>query len=113
MEHKRKKAIFFIATFLIPAAGMVLYILRLDDAIGLLLMLALILGLELNFLNKFLKHPVDWVDPDLDEYDGWVEVEVDKGGFRTASLVVAGDPETALETKETLTFKVIRHGEAS
>lgn len=42
------------------------------------------------------------------KYDGWFEVEIDQGGVKRVSFVVAGDPETALETKDVLTFCVKR-----
>ena len=40
------------------------------------------------------------------KYDGYVEVELDQGGVKKVSFVVEGDPETLLESKDELRFKV-------
>jgi hypothetical protein len=40
------------------------------------------------------------------KYDGIVEIEIDPGGIKRVNLVVHGDPETLLETKEELLFQV-------
>jgi len=40
--------------------------------------------------------------------DGWVEVETDPGGVKKVSFVISGDPETMLETKDEVTFRINR-----
>jgi hypothetical protein len=40
--------------------------------------------------------------------DGLIEVEVDPGGIRKVSFVISGDPETMLESKDEVTFRVKR-----
>jgi hypothetical protein len=41
-------------------------------------------------------------------YDGFVELEEDPGGVVRANLIVNGDPETLLTTKDSIRFKVRR-----
>lgn len=41
-------------------------------------------------------------------FDGYIEAEVDPGGVKTINLVVNGDPETAIEERDELIFKINR-----
>jgi len=45
-------------------------------------------------------------------YDGFVELEEDPGGLVRANLVMNGDPETLLTTRNSIRFK-IKHDEVS
>lgn len=44
-------------------------------------------------------------------YDGTINLEMDPGGMKTVNMVVDGDPETALASKDMITFKVVRNDE--
>lgn len=41
-------------------------------------------------------------------YDGYVQLEEDPGGVKRASLIMEGDPETLLQTKKSIRFKIRR-----
>lgn len=41
-------------------------------------------------------------------YDGYVELEEDPGGIIRANLIMEGDPETLLQTKSSIRFKIKR-----
>jgi len=62
-----------------------------------------LLGLALVFSSR-------WYHQSDDSYDGYVELEEDPGGVVRANLVVNGDPETLLQTKTSMRFK-IKHDE--
>lgn len=102
MKNK-KQLMLLIATMVLPIIGVILWLLGLDDVVGFVLMIIFSMGVEMTYMRRYFEH----------EINGYVNVEVDKGGFRTANLILAGDPETALETCDVLTFKVVRTGEES
>ena len=102
MQTKTQAALLALLTVIFPGIGFILFILGLDDIVGVMMLVIFLLGVEICFIRK-------WAMIDV---DGYVEVEVDRGGMKTANLVVAGDPETMLETKDVLIFKVRRDGEA-
>lgn len=97
----RKQLMLLFATMVLPILGMVLWILGLDDVAGFVFLIIFILGVEMVYMRKYFEP----------EINGYVNVEVDPGGFRTANLIIDGDPETALETKDVLTFKILRTGD--
>lgn len=101
MNKRAKRMLFVFATMVLPTIGIILWLLRLDEVVGFVLLLLLLLGAEMNFLNKVFETKIH----------GYVRVEVDKGGFKRASLVVIGDPEVALEQEDLLVFKVVREDE--
>lgn len=39
-------------------------------------------------------------------YDGYVELEEDPGGVKRANLVIEGDPETLLQRKNSIRFRI-------
>ena len=98
MQSKSQRSLLVLVTVIFPAIGVVLYALGLDDVVGVVMLAIFLFGVEMCFIKKFAKI----------EIDGYVEVEVDRGGMKTANLVVAGDPETILETKDIIVFKVRR-----
>lgn len=97
----RKQLMLLFATMVLPILGVILWLLGLDEVVGFVLMIIFILGVEMTYMRKYFEP----------EINGYVNVEVDRGGFRTANLIVVGDPEVALETADTLTFKVVRSDE--
>jgi hypothetical protein len=98
MQSKTQAALLALVTVIFPGIGFILFILGLDDIVGIMMLAIFLLGVEICFIRK-------WAMIDV---DGYVEVEVDRGGMKTANLVVAGDPETILETKDILVFQVRR-----
>lgn len=102
MNKRGKRAVFVFATMVLPTIGVILWLLRLDELVGFVLLVSILVGVEMNFLNKVMETKVH----------GYVHVEVDKGGFKRANLVVSGDPEVALEQEDILVFKVVRDEEA-
>lgn len=68
---------------------------------GVTAILATFLGTILGVSNKKYKESGAM-------YDGEIEVHVDPGGVKQAELILPGDPETALETRDDLRFKVNR-----
>lgn len=98
MQTKTQAALLTLLTVIFPAIGFILFLLGLDDIVGVMMLVIFLFGVEICFIRK-------WAMIDV---DGYVEVEVDRGGMKTANLVVAGDPETILETKDILVFQVRR-----
>lgn len=98
MQTKTQAALLALLTVIFPGIGFILFILGLDDIVGVMMLVIFLFGVEICFIRK-------WAMIDV---DGYVEVEVDRGGMKTANLVVAGDPETILETKDILVFQVRR-----
>jgi len=58
-----------------------------------------VLGLAIGFGFAQYRH---------NRYDGYVELEEDPGGIVRANLIMNGDPETLLTTKNSIHFKVRR-----
>lgn len=98
MHSKSQSTLLTLVTVIFPGIGFGLYVLGVDELVGIMMLAILLFGIEMCFVRKLAKV----------EIDGYVEVEVDRGGMKRANLVVAGDPETILETKDVIVFKVRR-----
>lgn len=95
----------YIALVVLPAIGALYFGLagiwdlpKVNEVLGTIAVLDTVLGLILKKSNDV------YMQSDA-RFDGKIEVEEREDGGKTASMVVEGDPEQALEKQE-LTFKV-------
>lgn len=95
-----------LTTIILPAFASAYYALggiwnlpETEKVVGTITVIITFLGAVLGISSKSYKNSDE-------RFDGVVEVEEDPGGVKRVGFVVNGDPETLLQGKEEVTFKV-------